>query len=126
MTSDPTDPGRPPAPEGNRDPGLQPERTSLAWGRTLLALLVSDLLIWRSWTRSLARHAGRLEGNALSLAIAAAVAAASTTLLAACLLYRGRALRTGTAAPSAALMLTSTIALLALAAASIVSILLAR
>ncbi|WP_052207475.1 DUF202 domain-containing protein [Sinomonas humi] len=109
-----------------RDPGLQPERTSLAWGRTLLALLVSDLLIWRSWTRSLARHAGRIEGNALSLGIASAVAAAATAVIAGCVLYRGRALRAGNAAPPAALMRTATLALLTLAAATIVSILLAR
>jgi uncharacterized membrane protein YidH (DUF202 family) len=126
VTPSPGGPGPPPPDGGSRDAGLQPERTSLAWGRTLLALLVSDLLIWRSWTRSLARHAGRIEGNALSLGIAAAVASASTAVLAACVLYRSRTLRTGTTAPPAALMLTATTALLTLAAASTVSILLAR
>ena len=118
-------PGRQ-GPELARDPGLQPERTSLAWGRTLLALLVSDLLIWRSWIRSLARHAERLEGNALSLGIASAVAAAATGILAACVLYRSRTLRRGTTAPPAVLLRIATVALLALAAATVVSILLAR
>ncbi|WP_460992903.1 DUF202 domain-containing protein [Sinomonas soli] len=109
-----------------RDPGLQPERTSLAWGRTLLALLVSDLLIWRSWIRSLARHADRLEGNALSLGIASAVAAAATAALAACVLYRSHILKNRDAAPPAILLRTATLALVALAAATIVSILLAK
>jgi uncharacterized membrane protein YidH (DUF202 family) len=109
-----------------RDPRLQPERTSLAWGRTLLALLVSDLLIWRSWTRSLARHADRIEGNALSLGIASAVAAAATAVIAACVLYRSHTLRNRTAAPPAILLRTATLALVALAAAAIVSILLAN
>ncbi|MDQ4504473.1 DUF202 domain-containing protein [Sinomonas sp. ASV322] len=112
--------------DGDRDPGLQPERTSLAWGRTLLALLVSDLLIWRSWAHSLNRHEGSIEGSTDALGIAAAVAAAATAVIALCVLYRGRALRRGHAAPSPALMRTATLSLLALAAATTVSILLTK
>ena len=119
-------PPPPREPDPARDPGLQPERTSLAWGRTLLALLVSDLLIWRSWIRSLSRHAGRIEGNALSLGLAAAVAAAATAVIAGCVLYRAHTLRRGTAAPPTALMRTATLALLVLAVATTVSIILAR
>ncbi|AMM34494.1 Membrane protein [Sinomonas atrocyanea] len=112
--------------EQTRDPGLQPERTSLSWGRTLLALLVSDLLIWRAWSRSLSRHEGRIEGNALTLGLAAGTAAAATAVIACCVIYRTRTLRTDTQAPPAGLMLTTTTALLALAAATTVSILLTK
>lgn len=110
--------------EQARDPGLQPERTSLSWGRTLLALLVSDLLIWRSWSRSLSRGEGRIEGSALTLGVAAGVAAAATVVIASCVLYRTRRLRAASEAPPAWTMATVTVALVAMAAATTVSILL--
>jgi hypothetical protein len=106
-----------------RDPGLQPERTSLAWRRTLLALIVSDFFIWRSWATSLVHHAGAIEGSSLGLGIAAGVAAAATAVLGACVIYRGFRLR-GTTAPPAALLRTATTAILALGAATIVAIVL--
>ena len=107
-----------------RDPGLQPERTSLAWRRTLLALLVADFFIWRSWLTHLAQQEHRLAGSALGLGIAALAAAAATVLIAGCVLTRARALRDGTGAPPAALLRTASVAVLLLAAAVAASIVL--
>ncbi|GAB6387609.1 DUF202 domain-containing protein [Stutzerimonas marianensis] len=38
---------KPPPPPLHEDPGLQPERTSLAWGRTLLTLITVSALFLR-------------------------------------------------------------------------------
>lgn len=38
---------KPPPPPLHEDPGLQPERTSLAWGRTLLTMLTVSALFLR-------------------------------------------------------------------------------
>lgn len=38
---------KPPAPSLHEDPGLQPERTSLAWGRTLLTMITASALFLR-------------------------------------------------------------------------------
>ncbi|MFS0718323.1 DUF202 domain-containing protein [Arthrobacter sp. 1P04PC] len=117
-----------------RDPGLQPERTSLAWRRTLLALLVADFFIWRSWLTHLGleriqEHSpeqGGPGGYALGLGIAAAAAAAATVLIAGCVIARARVLRRGTDAPSAGLLRTAAVAVLLLAAAVAASIVLSR
>jgi uncharacterized membrane protein YidH (DUF202 family) len=113
----------PPEDPAARDPGLQPERTSLAWRRTFLALIVSDFLIWRAWTSSLTHHAGQIEGSSLGLGIAAAVAAAATVVLGGCILYRGAALRTAVPPPTILLRITTT-AILAMGAATIAAIVL--
>ncbi len=112
-----------------RDPGLQPERTSLAWRRTLLALVVADLLIWRSWAVAL-NQPGAASGSVLAaragapdyLGLCALTAMAATVVLCLCVLARGRELRRSSAAPPAALMRWSAAAVVTLAASTVAAI----
>ncbi|WP_296250116.1 DUF202 domain-containing protein [Pseudomonas sp. UBA4194] len=53
---------------GHTDEGLQPERTLLAWGRTLLAMLVASLFFLR-WTPHHGGFAGGLIGLTLLVAL---------------------------------------------------------
>lgn len=101
-------------------PGLQPERTTLSWGRTLLALVVADLFIWRTWALSGPEDhaAGRFD----FLGLCAAASLGSTAVLFVCVRVRSRQLRSSTDAAPAALMFSATAAVLALAASTVAAI----
>jgi uncharacterized membrane protein YidH (DUF202 family) len=107
-----------------RDPGLQSERTVLAWRRTLLALIAADFFVWRAWLVSMHPRTEYAPLAGLGLGLAATAAAVATVLMASCVLYRAHVLRAARGAPSAWLLLTATGALTILAAAVVVSILL--
>ncbi len=110
-----------------RDPGLQPERTSLAWRRTVLTMLVADLFIWRGWLSSLVADGGAAPlGRPLGLGLCAATAAATTAVLIICALLRLRELH-GSApgthgAPGPGVLLAAAGSVVALGAAAIAAI----
>jgi hypothetical protein len=111
-------------PEATRDPGLQPERTTLAWRRTLISLVVVDLFIWRSWLTSEPSSISIINGlpGLDYQGICALAAAAATVVLASVVWVRSRQLQAGIAASSAGLILASTLAVLGLGAAAIAAI----
>ncbi|WP_369044784.1 DUF202 domain-containing protein [Sinomonas sp. P10A9] len=115
----------PPAPgEGRpaRDPGLQPERTSLAWRRTVLSLLVLDLLVFRAWLLAIEGRGAHGPGIVAVLGVCAAAAVLATAALATCARVRARELRHGTTGPPAVVMrvATASFALLGLATIAVV------
>ena len=99
------------------DPGLQPERTSLAWGRTLLALVVAAALLLR-W---LPPH-----GLAAVLPLAAAAVLALGIWLRQGLRYRrgARSVALESSAPDPLEILAISAAVVVLGALSLLTILL--
>ncbi len=95
-----------------RDPGLQPERTALAWNRTGLSLVVNALLVLRAgWTSS--------STPLVVVAFALLIAAGSTVFYGA---WRRRHLGTGlgmTAAPALAILAAASITLVACVAGAV-------
>ncbi|PPL18848.1 DUF202 domain-containing protein [Microterricola pindariensis] len=111
-------PAQPAAPRP-RDPGLQPERTALAWNRTALAVAVNAALVLRAGALG---DAPLLVGVGVFLLLAAGAATAYSSIRKRQLL---RAIDTPPPSSSLALTLAAILALLA-SAAGIASILTIR
>lgn len=118
-----------------RDPGLQPERTSLSWGRTLLAILAADLLIWRSWAVAASQPVPAPDPNYVRwagaattdfLGVCALAAMVATVVLCLCVLARVRQLRHSSHAPPASLIRWAAAGVIVLGASAVAAIALGR
>jgi uncharacterized membrane protein YidH (DUF202 family) len=98
-----------------RDPGLQPERTALAWRRTALAMTVNALLVARTGIASQARP----------LMLAGGLLAGFALLLTGASVLRHRQLASGAPAASGqGLLVIATLTVLAAAGCALWSMLL--
>lgn len=101
-----------------RDPGVQPERTALAWGRTGLAVTVNALLVLR---------AGLLTSHPFLVALSFMLLLAALGAIV-CGAWRSRLLSGGkvTSAPPPALMAATVMVAWVTCAAGLASLVLAR
>lgn len=122
------------------DQGLQAERTSLSWRRTVVSAVIASLFIWRGWFDSLAREKSASVADGLlgaghstqviGLGICAMVACLTTITVVVCAVLRIRGLRasarvleqTREIAVSALILRSASGAIVALAVAAICAI----
>jgi uncharacterized membrane protein YidH (DUF202 family) len=127
---------------GDRDAGLQPERTALSWRRTILSAIAADIFIWRGWLHALTHESSGLDGqggvlvasghsaHVIGLGVCAMVACLTTLVLVGSAVGRIRVLHAGVEgqdqasdiAASALTLCTASAAIVALAVAAICAI----